>query len=84
MLLFVVWVVFFDKYNLINRLEMRKQLNELERERQFYVNEIQKDKQIVKDLQENPAKAERYGREAYLMKKDNEDIFLIVNEDENK
>jgi cell division protein FtsB len=78
--LFVVWMLFFDKNDLYSQYEQRQQLSKLEQERDFYTKETA---QVSKDLDEltsNPAKLEKFAREKYLMKKANEDVFVIVKE----
>jgi len=77
---FIVWMLFFDKNDLYSQYEQRQQLNKLEQERDFYTKETA---QVSKDLDEltsNPAKLEKFAREKYLMKKANEDVFVIVKE----
>jgi cell division protein FtsB len=77
---FIVWMLFFDKNDLYSQYEQRQQLSKLEQERDFYTKETA---QVSKDLDEltsNPAKLEKFAREKYLMKKANEDVFVIVKE----
>ena len=77
---FVVWMLFFDKNDLYSQYEQRQQLSKLEQERDFYTKETA---QVSKDLDEltsNPAKLEKFAREKYLMRKDNEDVFVVVKE----
>jgi cell division protein FtsB len=77
---FVVWMIFFDKNDLYSQYEYKQQLHKLEQERDFYEKETA---QVSKDLDEltsNPQKLEKFAREKYLMKKPNEDVFVIVKE----
>ncbi|MBN1199158.1 MAG: septum formation inhibitor [Bacteroidales bacterium] len=76
---FLVWLFFFDSNNIILRLRLNNQLNELRREKQFYLDEIQKDSILTQKLLNDTAELERFAREKYLMKKDNEDVFLMVD-----
>ena len=84
-LAFVVWVGFFDNDNWVSQYEQRKELRELMQQKKYYVDEIKKNNDLVKALSTDKKELERFGREKYLMKKPNEDIFLIINEnvDEN-
>ena len=75
---FSVWIIFFDTNNLISQYENKKQLKELMVQRQYYIDEINKNKEITKDLTTNIENLEKYAREKYLMKRENEEIFLIV------
>jgi cell division protein FtsB len=77
---FIVWMLFFDRNDLMLQYEYHTRLNNLEKEKDFYVQET---KQVKKDLDElttNPARLEKFAREKYLMKKENEDVYVIVTE----
>jgi len=77
---FVLWMIFFDKNDLFSQYEYHQQLNKLEAEQQFYKDETAKVNKDLDELNSNKAKLEKFAREKYLMKKDNEDIFVIVHE----
>jgi len=77
----LIWIVFIDNNNLLYQLKLRKQLRELKREKFYYQDEIYRDSLAIKELKENPEALERFAREEYLMKKEGEDIFLIIEED---
>lgn len=74
----LVWLVFFDKNDIVSQINMSKKLNQLMEEKQYYLTEIEKTKSDMKELMTNPRNLEKFAREKYLMKKDNEDIFVIV------
>ncbi len=73
--IFLIWILFFDENTLLNR-EFNKEIDDLKTTINFYKKEIQKDKKIIQQLQDS-LQLERYAREKYLMKKDNEDVFII-------
>jgi cell division protein FtsB len=75
-----VWVIFFDKNDLNTQLEMRKEVKKLEEERNYFAKEISNITADIKELSTDPQTLEKFAREKYLMKKDNEDIFVIVEE----
>lgn len=77
---FVVWLLFFDKNDVIAQYEYRSEVNKLQEEKDFYVREIAKVKKDLNELNTNLNTAEKFAREKYFMKKDNEDIFVIVKE----
>ena len=56
------------------------ELNKLEEEKAFYEEEIKKTITDLEDLKSNPKSLEKFAREKYLMKKDNEELFVIVEE----
>ena len=76
-ILFVVFIVFFDDRDLVSNFRHTRELKDLEKSRQHYQDEIAKTKQELKQLRTNAALLEKYAREKYLMKRDNEDIFLV-------
>ena len=77
----VVMITFFDRYDLITQYQLRAQLHELEQTKMFYENEISKNKATIYSLQNNAQELERFAREKYLMKKNNEEIFLVFQTD---
>lgn len=79
-LAFVVWMLFFDKNDLFSQYDYRQQRQKLEQERDFYLKETAQVTKELDELTSNRAKLEKFAREKYLMKKDNEDIFVIVKE----
>jgi cell division protein FtsB len=77
---FVIWMLFFDKNDLYSQFEQHRQLTKLELERDFYSKETAKVSKDLDELSSNPQKLEKFAREKYLMKKANEDVFVIVKE----
>jgi cell division protein FtsB len=79
-LVFFIWLMFFDRHDIISQVKLRKELKKLEEEKEFYLREIAKDSKNLNELLTNPKTLEKFAREKYLMKKENEDIFVIVKE----
>jgi cell division protein FtsB len=77
-LVFVVWILFFDKNDLLSQIKIRNELQKLEEEQKFFLEEIKKDREKLLELQTNYHTLEKFAREKYLMKRDNEEIFVIV------
>lgn len=77
---FLVWMTFFDRNNFISKHGYKKELKQLEQEREFYQSEIAKNNVVLEGLRSDPEKLEKFAREKYFMKKDDEDIFVIVEE----
>ena len=73
---FVVWMLFFDENSYLVHREFNKEINELEEAINFYKLKIKEDQLIIQDLQDS-LQLEKFAREQYLMKKKNEDIFII-------
>lgn len=74
---FVVWMIFFDSNDLIQQWKLRDKVKTLEREKVYYTRMIVELRQSKKALFSDPALLERMAREQYLMKKPNEDVYII-------
>ncbi len=73
---FIVWIIFIDDNSLIFLNQLNKEIEKNEATKSYYIEEIKKEKQELKDLQ-NEQKLEKYAREKLLMKKADEDIYII-------
>jgi len=74
---FAVFVTFFDEHNLIQRWKMSRKISQLQEELKFYQEEIKTTRQKKNELQSSDQNLEKFAREQYYMKKENEDIFII-------
>ena len=77
---FVLWMIFFDQNNMIEQYKLRSQLKDLKDEKEYYLQEMAKAQQEYDELFTNQESLEKFAREKYLMKRENEDIFVIVPE----
>ncbi len=77
---FIVWMLFLDRNDLVNQYEHLEKVRSLRLEKKYYEEEIRKTQQDLKDLSTDQEHLEKFAREKYLMKKDNEDVFVIVRE----
>jgi len=76
---FVVWMIFFDDRDVITtHFRQRKELHRLEDSRAFYLEEVGKTRAELNKLKSDPVLLEKYAREKYRMKKDNEELFIIA------
>lgn len=73
---FIVWMVFFDENSFLNHQEFNKEINKLKKEKIYYKTEIESDKKLIDKL-DDKEKLEKFAREEYKMKKENEDIYII-------
>ena len=76
LLFFVIWMLFLDNYSYFDHRVLNNEIEELEDNKEYYNEEIKKDKEQIKQLK-NPTQIEKYAREKYFMKKDSEDIYII-------
>jgi len=79
---FVGWMLFFDRNDLFSQYEYRTQLHKLEEEKGFYTSETERVKKDLNELSSNQEMLEKFAREKYLMKKANEDVYIIIKEKE--
>ena len=77
---FVVWITLFDENNLIERFQFNNELNQIEKDKAYYLEKIKEDAARLKELQTNNNNLEKFAREQYLMQRDDEDVFVIVAE----
>src|ERR1700748_684732 len=75
---FAVWMLFFDDRDFITtHFRQREELRKLEQSRKYYEGQIANTQKELNQLKTNPVTIEKYAREKYLMKRDNEDLFLV-------
>jgi cell division protein DivIC len=75
---FVVWMLFFDDRDVyVTYFRQRHELKALEESKKYYEQQIANTKKELDQLKINTATIEKYAREKYLMKRDNEDLFII-------
>ena len=80
LIVLILAITFFDRYDLKTQYQLRRELKELEETKKFYVSEIEKNKHTINSLKSDSVALEKFAREKYLMKKNNEDIFLVFTE----
>ncbi len=73
---FAVWMTFFDARDIPTRMARSKELKQLNTKIDYYQQQIEATQDELKNLKSDPATLEKYAREKYLMKRDNEEIFL--------
>jgi cell division protein DivIC len=75
---FAIWILFIDDRDFITtHFRHKKELRKLEESKKYYQQQIAATKAELDKLRSNPSTLEKYAREKYFMKKDNEDVFLI-------
>lgn len=75
---FLFWMIFIDSNNLINQFRLSKKLWDLEDQKEFYLKKKTQVKAEREELMSNPELLEKFAREKYFMKKQTEDIYVIV------
>lgn len=73
---FLIWMFFFDENSYLVHEKFDREIEDLENTISFYKEKIKQDKATIEKLQDS-LELERFAREKYLMKKENEEIFII-------
>lgn len=76
---FVVWLLFFDKNDILTQYDRYQELKSLKQSTDYYKKQIADSRQEIKNLQTNPHYLEKTAREKYYLKRDNEDVYIIEN-----
>lgn len=80
---FIIWMLFFDSNSFLIHNELNSDINDLNEEKEYYIDEITKDRKSLKKLSTEEG-LEKFARETYYLKRENEDIYIIEYEDSLK
>ncbi len=83
LIVFVIWMLFFDSNSWFIHNELNTEIDDLEAEKEYYKKEIEKDNKAIKKLSTEEG-LEKFAREEYYMKREKEEIFIIEYEDSLK
>ena len=75
---FLVWIIFFDQNSMMLQFRKTRELNQLKKSEKTMTQQIEQTKYELQLLKTNPSTLERYAREKYMMRKDNEDLFVVT------
>jgi len=76
---FVAWMVFIDKHDVLTQFQLQQTLNKMEEDKDYYRAKIKEAHQDRVDIQNNK---EKFAREKYYLQKKNEDVFIMVDPDQ--
>ena len=74
----MVWISFFSQYNLTDRAKLARNYKDLQREKEYYLDQIERDSARLHELTTDNDNLEKFAREQYYMKKPKEDVFVVV------
>jgi cell division protein DivIC len=80
---FCVVILFLDKNDVFTQVDRYNELRQLQQSKDYYNTQINSEHKELEALKNNPATVEKYAREKYLMKRDNEELFLVPENYEN-
>lgn len=75
---FAIWMLFIDENSMITQYKKWEELSELGKKKQYYQQQIKIATTAYNELTENAESQEKFAREHFWMKRDNEDVFVIV------
>jgi len=84
LIVFVVWISFFDRNDLFTQWDRKQELQKLETSTAFYEKEIANTKKDLMDLNNKPAILEKFAREKFYLKRPDEDLFLVNDSTDKK
>ncbi len=77
-MLFLIWMLFLDSNDLYTQYRLNSKLNSLNRQKEYYLNKIEEVRHEREQLLTDKEALEKLAREKYLMKKEKEDLYVIV------
>ena len=81
---FIVLMLFIDHNDFFMQMDRQRQLDDLLASKQYYQQKIEQTKKNLDDLQHNSAALEKYAREKFYLKRDNEDLFIVTPQNSQK
>lgn len=84
LLALLLWVGLFADYDLYTMYKLRRQLHQMREQRDHYAKQVATTREQLHELNSNQELLEKFAREKYLMKRDNEDIFVLVPKEKGK
>lgn len=76
-------MLFFDRNDLVSQVQLRMKLSDYRDKKEYYELQIKDVKREKQELLTNKDSLEQFAREQYMMKKENEDLYVIVTEEKN-
>lgn len=81
LLFFFFWMFLIDSNDIISQIKLSNKLDNLKEEKAYYLEKIDEVKKEREQLFSNDENLERFAREKYLMKKETEDLFIVVEKE---
>lgn len=78
--LFLLYISFFDAHDLISQIEIKMELREISEEIEYLNRDTESAKRQIQELTSDKQKLEKFAREQYRMKRENEEIFVLLKE----
>jgi cell division protein FtsB len=82
LLVLVAWITVFSDSDLWTTWKNHRELNRMEQQSDWYAKEIARTKEQLAEIANDKGLLEKFARERYLMKRDDEDIFVLVAQED--
>jgi cell division protein DivIC len=82
--IFVIWILLLDTNNLIERFNQISEVRKLNKDKEYYLKKIEEDRRKLNELKTDNHNLEKFAREQYLMKKKDEDLYIILTPQEDR
>lgn len=82
--LFLVWIILLDSNNLLARIKDMKELKNLKNDREYFSKKIESDRVKLRELKTDNDNLEKFAREQYLMKRADEDLYIVLTPSEDR
>ena len=80
-IVFLIWMLFIDGNDLISQWRLSSKYNDLLKEKEYYQEKIKEVELDREGLMSDDELLEKFARERYFMKKESEDLFVIVEKE---
>jgi cell division protein FtsB len=81
---FLVWIILLDSNNLLARIKDLRELKSLRNDREYYSKKIESERIKLRELKTDNRNLEKFAREQYLMKKPDEDLYVVLTPAEDR
>lgn len=75
---FAVYILLINEHNVLQHLQNKSKLGQLKEQKELLQTKIEADKMKIEELQTSQKNLEKFAREQFLMHKENEDVFVVV------
>lgn len=78
---FLLVILIIDPFNLFEQIRLHKSLKDQKQQIEYYETEISESKGYLNALQNDTTTMEKVAREQYMMKRDNEVVYIIETQE---
>ena len=82
--IFLIWLLFLDTNNLIERYSQLSELHKLNKDREYYMKKIAEDRKKLNELKTDNHNLEKFAREQYRMKRKDGDLYIVLTPQEDR